>query len=72
VLSNGVFTSLDLNRRVHVDIGATRWMVLPALLAEAEALYREVAGARAQRVAGVAQTPAPKRKRAGLRARAPW
>jgi len=77
-LTNGEFGRFSESKRIHVDLGKLKWLVLDELMVSAEALYQEVKGARELRGAGAASSGegggrrGRRRPEERLRARDPW
>ena len=69
-LTNEEFGGFSPARRIAVDLGAIRWIVLPDMLKAAEDIYHEVSALKGVRVEGPAvRKTRPQDK---LRVRDPW
>ena len=72
-LSNGDFAMFDEKRRVHIDMGQTKWLLLPEILEVSADLYKDVQTAKARRKLGGTSVPARRLPAGGrLRDRDPW
>ena len=76
-LTNGEFGRFSMENRILIDLGQVKWLVMEELMVSAEALYKEVKGARELRGAtasGLVEKVRRGRRRPDerLRARDPW
>ena len=71
-MTNGVFAAFSGDRRVQVDLGSVRFLVLDKMIQVAEHLYAEAKASREARGSGPQAALRPVRPQDKLRARDPW
>ena len=68
-LTNEEFGGFSPGRRVHLDVAALEWIILPRMAAAAEEIYE---AAKLRRTGGQVAAPPPKKRLLKLRERDPW
>ena len=76
-LTNGRLEGFDSNLRMHIDLETVGFLILPKMMAVADALYEDVRARRARTAATTAPPTSPqgttrKKRRRTLRERDPW